>query len=353
MSSSFFKYFSIILLLCSVILIVPIAKNLNLIAQDGSKTTIKYNSKKDKLTYPLIKNIENKLTLAGKIDAEIKSELRFQTSGRLVWIGVKVGDRVKKGQAIASLDKTELKKQLAKDFNDYRTTLSEFDDTDYTYKDKKMRYLITEDLQRIIDRTQFTLNNAVIDYELQDLAIKYATLTSPINGIVVAMDQQVPNVNITAATATFTIIDPQSIYVKSEVDESDIPKVKLNQPVSLRLDSFPDNNVQSYVSYVSFSPISGQSSTVYEIRFPLNAQNSDLGYRLGMNGDVNIILDSIKDALTIPIEYITDENDKKYVYIKKNNDIIKKQIKTGIENDTDVQVLEGLSKNDQILQKIK
>lgn len=353
MSSTFLKYFGIILLICSAILVVPVVKNFNLIAQDGSKTSIKYNSKKDKLTYPVIKNIENKITLAGKLDAEKKSELRFQTSGRLTWVGVKIGDRVKKGQAIASLDKTELKKQLAKEFNDYRTTLSNFDDTDYTYKDKKQRSLITEDMQRIINRSQFSLNNAVIDYELQDLAIKYATLTSPIDGIVVSIDQPIANTNVTPATSGFLIINSQDIFMKSEIDESDVSKITLEQPVKLKIDSFTDEEYQSHISYISFDPIAGQSSTVYEVRFPLNLDNSDLKYRLGMNGEVNIILNSAKETITIPIEYIIDENDKKYVYVKKNNDIIKKEIKTGIENDTDVEALEGLSKNDQILQKIK
>ena len=53
-------------------------------------------------------DIREILTLSGEIDAEEKATLKFQTSGRLSWVGVKEGDYVKKYQSLASLDKREL-----------------------------------------------------------------------------------------------------------------------------------------------------------------------------------------------------------------------------------------------------
>ena len=321
----------------------------NLVAQDG-KSTLKFNSKKDKLYYPKKQDISRDLILAGKIDAETKSDVQFQTSGRLTWVGVKTGDMVKKGQALASLDKTELKKQLQKQFNDYSSTLSNFDDVDYTYKEKKMRLLITEDLQRIINRSQFSLNNAVINYELADLAIKYATITSPISGIVTNVEQSVPGVNITPSSATFSIIDPETIYLKSEIDEEDVPNVKIGQPTKIKIDSLPDKSFDSSVKYISFTPVTGQSSTVYEIRFILDAPNSNLTYRLGMNGDATVNIQSAKNVIILPIDLVHDDG-AKFVYLKdKNSDkVTRKNIKTGIENDTDIEILEGLTENDQVV----
>ncbi len=57
-------------------------------------------------------NLKESLTFSGEIDAEEKVTLRFQTSGRLSWVGVKEGDFVKKFQTIASLDQREVKKKL-------------------------------------------------------------------------------------------------------------------------------------------------------------------------------------------------------------------------------------------------
>ena len=77
-------------------------------------TVLKFNTKTETTVTPKRKNITDQITLSGSVDANSKAELRFQTSGQLAWVGVKVGDKVRKYQAIASLNKDQLKKQLQK-----------------------------------------------------------------------------------------------------------------------------------------------------------------------------------------------------------------------------------------------
>ena len=71
----------------------------------ASKTNIKTDTARVKRG-----NLEEKLTISGTVEAEEKVTLRFQTSGRLNWVGVKEGDYVKKYQSVASLDQKEVKK---------------------------------------------------------------------------------------------------------------------------------------------------------------------------------------------------------------------------------------------------
>jgi len=73
-------------------------------------------AKKEKESIFVVKrqSIKETLSLAGEIQADEHVVLRFQTSGRLAWIGVKEGDVVKKYQTIASLDQREVKKKSAK-----------------------------------------------------------------------------------------------------------------------------------------------------------------------------------------------------------------------------------------------
>jgi macrolide-specific efflux system membrane fusion protein len=323
-------------------------------AQNSPQVDTKFNPKKDKTVLPKHQNLTEKITLAGSIDATAKTDVRFQTSGMLSWVGVKVGDRVKKGQALASLDRRELKKQLEKQFNDYRASLHNFNDVQDKYKDEKERYLLDDEMRRILDRSQFTLNNAVIDYELAEITLKYATVVSPIEGIVVHLDQPLSGVNVTPATSTITIVDPKSIYFKSEIDEDEVNKISLDQETKINLDSFPESELDSKVNFISFTPISGRSSTVYEVRFNLPVNNQNLQYRLGMNGDANIILSQAPNSLTIPLDALIEQNDQTYVLIKDgNNSLALRQIKTGIEGDDDIQVLEGLTENNEVVIKGK
>lgn len=207
-------------------------------------------------------------------------------------------------------------------------------------------------MERILVRSQNTLGNSVINYELQDLAIKYATLYSPVSGIVVAIDQPNSGVNVTPASATFSIIDPTSIYFKAQIDQEDVNRIKIGDKTTINLDSYPQDNIESEISYISFVPISGQTSTVYEIRFKLNgADNKELKYRLGMDGDALISLKEVTNALTLPVEAINQDENQVYVFIKPTNEtkLAKKYITTGIETDTEVEILEGLTENDQVV----
>jgi len=316
--------------------------------QSQSNTETKFNSKTETIVTPKRETIKDEITLTGSVDATLKSDLRFQTSGQLAWVGVKIGDKVKKYQAIASINKDELKKQLQLDFNNYKTAASNFYDKSDEYKDS----VLTTEVRRILERNQNTLDNSVINYELQDLAIKYATLVSPIAGIVTNIDQPSNGVNITPSSATFSIIDPNSIYFKSKIDQEDVPKIKIGDKATVKLDSFSDQTFESQINYIAFTPVSGESSTVYEIRLDLPKDNNyDLKYRIGMDGDVSIPLKISENALTIPTETIHQENDQYYVLVKESDkpNLTKKYIKTGIETDTTIEILEGLSENDQIV----
>lgn len=143
-----------------------------------------------------------------------------------------------------------------------------------------------------------------------------------------------------------------SIYFKAQIDQEDVTRVKVGDKTTITLDSFPEKEFVSEVTYISFTPVSGQTSTVYEIRFKLDGNsNQDLKYRLGMDGDALISLKEIPNGLTLPIEAIRQDEDQPYVFVKSNDNqpLIKKTIKTGIETDTTVEILEGLSENDQVV----
>ncbi|MBP6989184.1 efflux RND transporter periplasmic adaptor subunit [Candidatus Shapirobacteria bacterium] len=334
-------------LIWGVAVLVALFIGINRVQAQKLKNPATFNQSKDIVVTPETKSISSNLVLAGSINAAEVANLRFQNSGKLVWVGVKVGDRVKKWQTIASLDKAELKKSLQTQFNNYRTQLSQFWDIQDKYKDM----VISDTIQRILDRTQYSLDNSVINYEITDMAIKEASLVSPINGVVVAMDQNLPGTNITPATATFTIVNPSSVYFRSEIDQEEVVKIKVGQKATLKIDAFPDSNFDSEITYIAYTPMSGQSSTVYEIRFRLPVENQDLSYRLGMDGDATITLDQKDNALVLPLEAVINEDSKTFVWLKNNGQLEKRYVTTGIENDTEIEILSDLNPNDQVVIK--
>lgn len=229
------------------------------------------------------------IILAGTVQAEDQVGLRFQTSGHLVWVGVKKGDQVEKGQLIASLDKSELEKRLQKEVNNYLRQRWDFEQLHDDYQEEKDLHLITDKIKRILEKAQFNLDNAVLDVEIRNLALKYSTLTTPISGVVIDIDQPFPGVNVTPAGAEFVVADPQSVYFRAEASEEEVVKIKPGMKGTILLDAYPDKQFDSEVVSVDFAPLAGTRTTSYGVKMRL-PDNQDLRFRLKMGGEVQFNL---------------------------------------------------------------
>ncbi|PJE67688.1 hypothetical protein COU95_01010 [Candidatus Shapirobacteria bacterium CG10_big_fil_rev_8_21_14_0_10_40_9] len=294
------------------------------------------------------------VSASGKTESQNQVDLKFQTSGKLAWVGVKEGDEVKKWQAVASLDKEELKKRIEKAMNDYLEERWDFEQShaDYGTSGKsKEEWLVSDAAKRILEKAQFDLNNVIIDVELADITAKLATIVSPIEGIVTHIDTPVAGVNITPATAVFTVADPNSVIFVANVDEADIGQVSLGQKVKITLDAYLDQEFEGQVKKISFASITttgGGTAFPVEISLP---ENQDLKFKVGMNGDVEIITQEKSGVLTVPSDAIWRRDDKNFVWKVVSGKAKKQEVKTGLEVEDKTEILEGLSEGEEVVSK--
>lgn len=282
----------------------------------------------------------------GEIEAREKAEVRFQTSGQLAWVGVAEGDRVKKWQALASLDKRELEKKLEKELNDFMSQKWTFDQTHDDYQEEKDNAVITKEIERILDKAQFSLSNQVIAVELTDLALKYATIYSPIDGIVTEIDSPLSGVNITPAQATFTVVNPDSLAFYLKVNETEVVNLAEDQEVNIRLDAFPDRNFTGKVEKIGFSPLSGQG-TYYQVVVAF--LEPDPAFRLGMSGDAEILIEKKDQVLIVPESALVKRDGSYFVFLVVEGQIRKQAVEVGLMTDDGVEVVSGLSQGDEIV----
>ncbi len=283
------------------------------------------------------------LTLSGEVKARESTDLRFQTSGRLATLKVKNGDVVQKGQLVASLDQRDLRKRLTKELNDFKTTRWEFDQTVDDAKDKA----VTTAMQRAIDKTQFSLNNAVLDVELQTISIEFSNLFAPVQGIVTSTGSSLPGVNVTAADTIMKIINPDSLYFEVTADQTEVTKIHEQMAGDLTLDAYIDEPVTGTISAIGFSPKEGESGTVYGVELAFsNSSNQNLKYRVGMTGDVEFVLRERKSVLYVPTEYVEEDEQGTYVFIMKDGKKEKLYVDTGLETDTSMEIVRGLNVGD-------
>ena len=286
-------------------------------------------------------SLKETLILSGEIKSREHTKLHFQTSGRVSTFNISEGDVVDKNQLIATLDQRELKKNLQKELNDFMKSRWDFDQEKDDIKDRA----VTTAMQRIVDKSQFDLNNAVVDVELKNLSLEFSTLRSPISGIVVDTHNITPGMNIIATDVVAEIINPDSLYFDLTADQTEVTKLKKGMTGELVLDAYQDKKISGTIDSISFTPKTDESGTVYGIELNFNnSSNQDQRYRIGMTGDVEFILQEKQNVLYVPVEYVHEEKGEKFVFILDGKgQKIKRIVSTGMETDTDIEILQGLN----------
>lgn len=312
-----------------------------------------FTPKEEKRTVIKVKSadITQTINASGKIIAESQANLKFPTAGKLVWVGVKEGDEVKKWQALASLDKRSIEQNIRKKLLTYMTERWDFEQTQSDYKTKKEIFTLTDAEKRILEKAQFDLDSAVVDVEIADLAREQAVLYSPIKGIVTRIDMPIAGVNITA-DQTITVADPETMTFLANVDETDIGLVSLGLEAEIILDAYPEKFFFGQVKEIGFSSITTSGGGV---AFPVKVSlpvNEGRRFKIGMNGDTEIITKKKSHVLVIPQESVIEEEDKSFVWLIKDGRAKKQEIKIGITSDEQVEVTEGLQEGDKIIKNV-
>lgn len=295
-------------------------------------------------------NLKEILTLSGEIDAGEKATLKFQTSGRLAWVGVKEGDYVKKYQTLASLDQRDIQNRLTKYLNTYSSSRNSFEQTitDNWNKQFDLSENIRKSAERTLKNNQFSLENTVLDVEYQNLSLEYANLWTPIEGIVTHVSNPFAGVNVTPAGADFEVVNPKTLYFSVAAEQGDVINLKQELDGEISFDAYPEKIFKGVIDYISFSPKEGETGTVYELRLKLDEQAQSLNLKLAMTGDVEFLIKQEDNVLSAPSSFVKKDKKGDYVYVGKPDKKVKKYIDTAQEIDGKYVITGGLQDNEII-----
>jgi len=295
-------------------------------------------------------NLREVLTLSGEIDAEEKASLKFQTSGRLAWVGVKEGDYVKKYQTLASLDQRDIKNRLTKYLNTFAVARNSFEQTidDNWNLQYDLSGSIRREAERVLKNNQFSLDNTVLDVEYQNLSLEYANLWTPIEGIVILVSVPFAGVNITPAGANFEVVNPKTLYFSATAEQGDAINLKEGMIGEISFDAFPEKIYKGELYYVSFSPKTGETGTVYEIKVKLDEEALNMPLKLAMTGDLDFLIKEEKKVLSVPSSYIKKDKKGDYIYVGSATKKEKKYIEISNEIDGKYVITNGLLEGEVI-----
>src|SRR5208282_1785892 len=264
-------------------------------------------------------DLAKSVVATGKIEPITKVEIKSKASGIVKKLYVDYGDRVKKGQVLAELDRDEIQARVdqaraqveasSASLNGTRADLvrarvdaegpdvpllkraydraegmakdgvvsaSALDDAEKNYEMSLNKQNVAKAqllvLQAKIGQAQGQVSQDRANLKQLEEQLGYTTIESPIDGIVLSRDVEigdaVSSILVLGSTATLvmTLGDTSEVYVKGKVDESDIGKVYLGQPARIKVESFKDKTFTGKVTKISPMGVEKDNVTTFEVR---------------------------------------------------------------------------------------
>jgi HlyD family secretion protein len=349
-------------------------------------------------------DLAKSVVATGKIWPITQVEVKSKATGIVKKLYVEYGDRVKKGQLLAELDRDEMQAQVAQARAQLEASIASLNSTRADLERAKVDAEGPDVplLKRAYDRAQGMAKDGVVsasalddaekNYEmalnkqnvakaqLQVLQAKigqaqgqlardratlkqleeqlgYTTIESPLDGIVLSRDVEIGDavssilVLGSSATLVMTLGDTSEVYVKGKVDESDIGKVYLGQPARIKVESFKDKTFTGKVTKISPMGVEKDNVTTFEVRVSIN--NPEGVLKAMMTANAEIILEEHKNVLQIPEGSIIYDKDKKAsveVPDPKGKEGKRKiAVNICISNGAKTELLSGLKEGDQVV----
>jgi HlyD family secretion protein len=349
-------------------------------------------------------DIARSVVAIGKIEPLSKVQVKSKANGIIKALLVDVGDKVAAGQILAELDKESLQAQV----REAKATLEaaqanlqmaiaaeakarieaanpelEFARRDHTrlealfaqkiasqqqLDDAKKLLEITQNRQRLLEaavesataqvaqaRAQVAAATAALDRADENLS--YATIRSPIAGLVLTRDTEVGDavssiLNLgSAATLIMTLGDLSTVYVEGKVDEADVGKIAVGLPVRTAIESFPGEKFEGAVTRVA--PMGKEENNVTTFAVRVSISNPQGKLRVNMSANAELVLEERKRVVLAPEAALVYDRDRKAAVqlldAAAKAGWRKVAVKTGISNGQRTEILAGLTEGAQVV----
>ena len=286
----------------AMILVVVIAVAAWLLS--GGKKEEQINFKQEKVA---THTLQNSITATGTIEAVTSVTVGTQVSGIVNKLYVDYNSVVKKGQAIAELDKTNLISEL----NTAKANLASTE-SNLSYQSANMKRYQTLYKKGLVSADEY--ENALLAYrqakeqvassrenvQRAQTNLGYATITSPIDGTVISKSVE-EGQTVAASFNTpelFTIAkDLKNMQVIANVDEADIGGVAVGNRVNFTVDAYPDDTFEGVVKQVRLEATTTNNVVTYEV--VISAPNADLKLKPGLTANVTIFTKEQANILSV------------------------------------------------------
>jgi HlyD family secretion protein len=336
---------------------------------------------------PAVKRDIGRLVKAsGEIDPRVKVNISAHVIGKIERLYVKEGDAIRKGQPFLDLEKESFiaaRDQWAASLRKAETEVRQSEVNLADARNKLGRaqrlsqdgILSAEQLEaaelaeanaklRLEDSKESVLQARANLEKVRDELAK-TTIFSPLTGRVIKLNAEEGEVVVSgtmnnAGSVIGEIADLSEILAKVDVDETEVVLVKPGQSAVIKVDALPNKQYHGHVSEVGskgFSRPAQPDVTFFDVEVLLDDPDEDLRPGMSVRAEINTAIHP--KALVVPIQAVVERDLKSaktgateeadVVYVVEKGKAVQRKVKTGISDETRVEILSGVKDGDQVV----
>ena len=310
-------------------------------------------------------SIAEEIMVVGNLIGEATVSVAPRAAGRLQEVYVKMGDRVARGQRIATIEDFELQEQVkqaeaAQEVSQATIRQREADLQLALTNVERSRNLFERQLlpKQTLDDNEARYQSALASLDLaraqttqskarlEELRINVANtiITSPVNGFVSrrAVD---PGAFVSQNAPVVDVVDITRVRLVANVVEKDLAELQTGDATRVQVDAYPGETFTGRIARVS--PVLDPSTRTAPIE--IEVPNPDFRLKPGMYARVRITTDTNKEALVVPSAAIADLGGRRGVFQVLNDAAVFRTVQVGSELPNVVEILGGLEEGEQVI----
>ena len=287
-----------------------------------------------------VADVQVRVTEVGSVEPDVKVDVKSVLSGKVVELLVREGDRVKRGQVLA---RVEPDVNQARDLSQVKNSVSEaeiaLNEARATYERNKdllaqgllsaQSGLESETRYRqakasrdaAMDKYRIVQESGVPIASVAAGTIQRLNVASPMDGVVIRRPVELGDTvmsgvsSFNAGTVLMTVADVNTMIIQAGINEVDIGKVHLDQPVKVTLDAYPKVKFAGKILRIAPAARLEEKVKVFDVEIAIDRQGAEL--RTGMTANIDIVGEKRAQVLTVPVEAIFKKDEAEVVYVKK------------------------------------
>jgi RND family efflux transporter MFP subunit len=274
--------------------------------------------------------------ITGRIEPVEEVSITPMASGEVTTVNVKIGDHVSKDDILFQIEgagSSASYNQAAASYDFAKTT---YDRMSVLYKEGAVSKLDFE-------QSQVQFESALASYTLASEAYENTSVKSPINGFITSINVSVGSMASPGVPAA-TVADVSSLIINTNISEYLVGHIKSGDPVEIKISTLGDESYKGIVTAISPAPAKG--TLTYPAEISVIDNNGKV--KAGMFAEIRIITAEREKVISIPSDSVIVKNGKSLVVLINNNLPSYKEISTGLDNGTQVEVTKGLKTGDVI-----